>query len=81
MLIGLPYALPRRSPDLALDQGVLHSLRRMVGRKRYFLADTEGLVLEARVHSAKVPDQDGIRRVLEGLRTVYPRGWANRACT
>ena len=20
-------------------------------------------------------------RVLEGLRTVYPRGWANRACT
>src|SRR5215210_9367339 len=29
------------------------------GRKRHLLVDTEGLVLEARVHSAKVPDEDG----------------------
>src|SRR5215217_3643877 len=31
------------------------------GRKRHLLVDTEGLVLEVRVHSAKVPDEDGIR--------------------
>ena len=36
----------------------------MEGRKRHLLVDTEGLVLEARVHSAKVPDQDGISRLL-----------------
>ena len=35
------------------------------GRKRHILVDTEGMVIEARVHSAKVPDQDGIRRLLE----------------
>ena len=30
-----------------------------LGRKRHLLVDTEGLVLQARVHSARVPDQDG----------------------
>ena len=35
--------------------------KKVEGRKRHLLVDTEGLVLEARVHSAKVPDQDGIR--------------------
>jgi hypothetical protein len=32
------------------------------------LVDTEGLVLQAKVHSAKVPDQDGIRLLLEQVR-------------
>ncbi len=27
--------------------------------------DTEGLVLKAKVHSAKVPDQDGLGRLFE----------------
>jgi hypothetical protein len=31
--------------------------------------DTEGLVLKAKVHSAKVPDRDGLRLLLEGART------------
>ena len=35
--------------------------KKVRGRKRHLLVDTEGLVVEARVHSAKVPDQDGIR--------------------
>jgi transposase len=33
--------------------------------KRHLLVDTGGLVLEARVHSARVPDQDGIRLLLD----------------
>ena len=37
-------------------------------RKRHLLVDTEGLVLEARVHSARVPDQDGIRLLLGRAR-------------
>ena len=31
------------------------------GRKRHLLVDTEGLLLKAKVHSAKGPDQDGLR--------------------
>jgi putative transposase len=42
--------------------------KQVEGRKRHLLVDTEGLVLEARVHSAKVPDQDGIRLLLEPVR-------------
>lgn len=34
---------------------------------------TEGLLIEARVHSAKVPDQDGIRRLLEPARSRLQR--------
>jgi putative transposase len=43
------------------------------GRKRHILLDTEGMVIEARVHSAKVPDQDGIRRLLEPARSRLGR--------
>ena len=35
--------------------------------------DTEGLVLKARVHSAKVPDQDGIKLLLDPVRDCFPR--------
>src|SRR5215212_9198374 len=41
------------------------------GRKRHLLVDTEGLVLQARVHSARVPDQDGIRLGLEPVRARF----------
>jgi hypothetical protein len=35
------------------------------------LVDTEGMVLKAKVHSAKVPDQDGLRVLL--LESVQAR--------
>jgi transposase len=35
--------------------------------------DTEGLVLKAKVHSAKVPDQDGLRLLLESARSGLSR--------
>jgi putative transposase len=47
--------------------------KKVRGRKRHLLVDTEGLVVEARVHSAKVPDQDGIRRLLDPARDRLPR--------
>jgi putative transposase len=37
------------------------------------LVDTEGLVLKAKVHSAKVPDQDGLRLLLESARSGLAR--------
>ena len=42
--------------------------KRLAGRKRHILVDTNGLVLAARVRGAGVPDRDGGRRLLaEGL--------------
>ena len=45
----------------------------MRGRKRHLLVDTEGLVLKAKVHSAKVPDQDGLKLLLESARSGLTR--------
>jgi putative transposase len=42
--------------------------KKVEGRKRHLLVDTEGLVLKAKLHSAKVPDEDGIRLLLESAR-------------
>jgi putative transposase len=47
--------------------------KQVEGRKRHLLVDTEGLVLRAKVHSAKVPDQDGIRPLLASGRDHLPR--------
>ena len=47
--------------------------KKVRGRKRHLLVDTEGLVLKAKVHSAKVPDQDGIKLLLKTGRERLPR--------
>ncbi|HEV2742517.1 MAG TPA: IS5 family transposase [Rubrobacter sp.] len=47
--------------------------KKVDGRKRHLLVDTQGLVLKARVHSAEVPDQDGIRLLLEQVRGRFAR--------
>jgi putative transposase len=47
--------------------------KKVQGRKRHLLVDTEGLVLKAKVHSARVPDQDGIRLLLESARSGLSR--------
>jgi putative transposase len=43
--------------------------KKIRGRKRHLLVDTEGLVLKAKVHSAKVPEQDGLKLLLESARS------------
>jgi putative transposase len=59
--------------------------KRLAGRKRHILVDTNGLVLAARVHGADLPDRDGGRRLLaEELRRELPRMeliWADGAYT
>ena len=47
--------------------------KKVRGRKRHILVDTEGLVVEVRVHNARVSDQDGIRRLLEPVKHRLPR--------
>ena len=43
------------------------------GRKRHLLVDTEGFVLKAKVHSAKVMDWDGIKTLLQRADEHFPR--------
>jgi hypothetical protein len=44
--------------------------KKVCDRKRYLLVDTEGFVLKVNVHSAKVPDQDGLRVLLEAVMNL-----------
>ena len=47
--------------------------KKIKGRKRHLLVDTEGFVLRAKVHSAKVMDWDGIKTLLRRADTQFPR--------
>src|SRR5215208_5631522 len=45
--------------------------KKVKGRKRHLLVDTQGLVLVAKVHRANVTDRDGIKLLLEPARTGF----------
>ena len=48
--------------------------KKVKGRKRHLLVDTEGLVLRAVVHPANIMDRDGVKLVLhESIRSDFPR--------
>jgi putative transposase len=47
--------------------------KKVKGRKRHLLVDTEGFVLKAKVHSAKVMDWDGIKTLLRRADEYFPR--------
>src|SRR5215218_10225582 len=54
--------------------------KKVKGRKRHLLVDTQGLVLEARVHNANVTDREGIKLLLESSLPMSSRasltcGW------
>jgi putative transposase len=47
--------------------------KKVKGRKRHLLVDTEGFVLKAHVHSAKVMDYEGIKTLLRKADERFPR--------
>jgi putative transposase len=47
--------------------------KKVKGRKRQILVDIEGLVLSVKVHSAKVMDYEGIKRLLHRAKERFPR--------
>ena len=47
--------------------------KKIKGRKRHLLVDTQGLVLKAKVHAANVMDRNGIKPLLEQGRGLFPR--------
>jgi putative transposase len=48
--------------------------KKVKGRKRHVLVDTEGLVLKAKIHAASVFDRDGVKELLAGpVGELFPR--------
>jgi putative transposase len=47
--------------------------KKIDGKKRHLLVDTEGFVLRAKVHSAKVMDYGGIKKLLQHANEKFPR--------
>jgi putative transposase len=47
--------------------------KKVKGRKRHILVDTEGFVLKVKVHSAKVMDYEGIKMLLRRANEWFPR--------
>jgi putative transposase len=47
--------------------------KKVKGRKRHLLVDTQGLVLKAKVHAASLMDRDGIKPLLERAKEWFPR--------
>src|SRR5919107_1114833 len=58
----------QRGEDRGYDGG-----KKVKGRKRHILVDTEGFVLKAKVHSAKVMDHEGIKALLRRAEERFPR--------
>ena len=46
--------------------------KKIKGRKRHIVTDTEGNLVGLRVHSADIQDRDGAVDVLASIRTLYP---------
>ncbi len=47
--------------------------KKIKGRKRHLLVDTQGLVLKVKVHAASVMDRDGIKMLLKRTKDLFPR--------
>ncbi len=62
-----------KSTGVGGDQRGYDRAKKVKGRKRHLLVDTEGLVLKATIHSAKVMDYEGIKILLEGADETFSR--------
>ncbi len=47
--------------------------KKITGRKRHLLVDTQGFVLKAKVHPADIMDRDGVMLLVDGVATQFPR--------
>jgi putative transposase len=47
--------------------------KKISGRKRHLLVDTNGLILDVLVHPANITDRQGAKLLLEPLKGVFPR--------
>jgi len=66
---GIDNSQSAKTTGVGGEQRRYHRGKKVQGRKRHLLVDTEGLVVKAKVNCAKVPDQDGLRLLLESARS------------
>ena len=62
-----------KSTAVGAEQRGYDGGKKVKGRKRHILVDTEGFVLKAYVHSANVLDQVGIKTLLRQADERFPR--------
>jgi putative transposase len=62
-----------KSTGVGGNQRGYDGAKKVKGTKRHILVDTEGLVLKAKVHSAKVMDYEGIKILLKDADEMFPR--------
>lgn len=55
-------------PERGYDGG-----KKVAGRKRHIVVDTQGLVVAVKVHAADIADRDGAPAVLKALPSTFPR--------
>jgi hypothetical protein len=55
-----------------VDPAGSDSGKKIKGKKRHLLVDTEGLVLQVIVHAADIQDRDGGARLLASLFGLFP---------
>ena len=80
---GIADSQSAKTTGIGGEQRGYDGKKEVRGRKRHLLVDTEGLVLKAKVHSAKVPEQDGLRLLLESARAGLSRLkhlWLDAGC-
>jgi len=70
---GIVDSQSAKTTGVGGEQRGYDGAKKVRGRKRHLLVDTEGLVLGAKVHSAKVHDEDGIKLLLESARMELSR--------
>lgn len=58
-----------KATDIALETGY-DAGKKIKGRKRHLLTDTEGLLLDVVVHSAGIQDRDGAKKLLRHARNI-----------
>lgn len=69
-----------KATDIALETGY-DAGKKTKGRKRHLLTDTQGLLLDVRVHSAAIQDRDGAKlllgrakKTLAGIEKIFADG-------
>ncbi len=71
--VGIADSQSAKTTGVGGEQRGYDGNKKIRGRKRHLLVDTEGLVLKAKVHSAKVPEQDGLKLLRESARSGLSR--------
>src|SRR5829696_5812864 len=70
---GIVDSQSAKTTGVGGEQRGYDGAKKVRGRKRHLLVDTEGLVLKAKVHGARVHDEDGIKLLLESARIELSR--------